>query len=225
MPRKSRWVLGIAACLSLGAVGYAAKGGGTIPLQGTFRDFLGDAFTPQDRIQSDGRGAYVDHQDGIDHSIAGDGTYVLDVNTDGPKGTRGVVFDFRDCSAPIGECKPPFSIPTRVAVTKLGTDNRVGGLTAPVSDLKAQWIIFSTVDPVDAIDKVWFVRFQTFDPGHPCAGSSGILARHPNANTWEVEAEPGDIACLQAESLQCPKCPREYHGKYHLPFKISSVRK
>lgn len=223
MRRKSFWVFGIVTSLALGAAGHAAKGGGKIPLRGTFRDAPGDALTPQDRILSDARGDYVDQENGIDHHIQGDGGYRLGVNTEGLTGNRAVFFDFRQCAAPVGECTPPFSVPTAVGRIGLSTDNRVGGLTAPISDLSAQWI-FSAADP-DGKDKTWFVRFRTFDAEHDCTGSSGIVARHPDANTWEIEAEPGDIACLQAQPKQCPKCPREYHGKYNLPFKITSMRK
>ncbi len=248
MRRKSFWTLGLVVCLGLAIAGFAdhkgkphGKGGGTIPVTVTFRDAGANFFVSDpDRIMSDcqlGDTAdpgcpYDDAEKGVKVNI--DGLHFnLELTTNRKAPVRAWTLDFSECLSG-ANCRHPFvNNPGEVGTVSdavfVRSDGTVGQL--PVGevngDLRLSFFVTALVDPEDMVEKQWFVSFKVRSglDDTPCFTmmTSGILATHPDADTWEFEACPTDVACL--ESRDKGNAPREFRGLYHMPFLITAVRK
>lgn len=225
----------VLVCLFLATVSFAGKGskGGSISLSGKFRDAGANfAVAVPDRISSDCRLGdtadpgcpYVNGVDNVEHAFDSNGNLALKLNTKNVIGPRSVTFDFSSCVSP-GQCRPPFSAPTRVSVIPMWTygDTRLGTLSVGQEIADLRWrMVFRAVDPEDGVEKDWVLVFRFDSDLAFCSGASDLAARHPDADTWEIEADATDVACLHAGPR--PK-QREFHGLYHMPFLLRSVRK
>lgn len=237
---------GVLICLASSNPAWGQKGGksggGTIPLVGVFRD-AGANFVVDnpDRISSDcqlGDTAdpgcpYVNGEPGIDAELKAE--IVLDVNSDGSLGTRGITVDFSDCVA--GPCTPPFI--ERIVGDRTTDGGQFVKLTVKDAGTvgvgqtlsrNATMIIAQVIDPADGEKETWYVEFRDLsgDASHPCvdAGSGPLVVSHPDANTWVVEASTTNLACLHSTAHKpAGDGSRELHGTYRMPFRLTLTRK
>lgn len=226
---------------------------GTVSLSGVFRDALGAAAPIPDRIVSDCSGGvvhptsacpYVDGVNGANLSVSGNDNFGLSINAaPSNQGTRNLILNFSDCVSPVGLCTPPFL--EGLVGTTLGTFAKLvvfrTGELAPGDLAVGQSGMFNAqvlvgggvVDPIDGEVEAWFVSFRTpSSPDDVCSGSGSgpLVVRHPTADTWEVEATTGNLACLFSQ----PKNNKanlvgtefkEFHGTYTMPFLLRLERK
>ena len=232
MRRNSTFVVIVVGCLlaaTVGVLGLAAqgRGRGKVSLIGTFRDSFAD------RIMSDFQGPYIDRE-GVVVSISGNGGFRLDINSSGRKGIRNFKLNFSDCVSDPADCRPPFTealVGTTVgSFAILGVVRGVGDLGVGQSAmLNARVIVRDVVDPDDGEVEEWFLEFRTFDdPDNVCfgSGSGQLLVRHPDADTWEIEASTTNLACLRSRaSKPGGDSSIEFHGTYDMPFKLTLTRK
>ena len=250
MSKKISFLISLGLCLVLVMAGYAkkpeGKGGGrtNIP-SATFRDctdgFSGveDPTNPgqdfdcptvnhNDRIKSDGVGAYVggvDVQAKLDKHVF----YLSLQPQSGGMPDRAFSLDFAECTG-VG-CDGPFNLPGEII--------EGGILTArPRGDDKSLNLVKMKEDPntsfpvnfrmsfpvlIDRVEIPWYVRFAPTDPG--CEGSNTASVTRTGENTWVFEASPSDKACLLSQNEESFYSPLNFRGLFYMPFQLVVERK
>lgn len=196
------------------AQGGVKPRGGTTPATATFREpalgFDGD------RVDSDGKGTYINKVDRAKvylQSGAHYADFVLDLVT--TKGVRELFVDFGDCAA--APCSPPFAQDTVFYNTVLQT-RRANLPAMEVGETTAARLHLGFWAPDETGENVaWAVRFDPLDTSTGCEDSSTVALTRVDASTWVIEADLNDVACLAAlrNSLW------ELRGKYRLPLQVT----
>ncbi len=190
--------------------GGGGGGGSVIPVTVTFED------RPGDRVMSDCYDCpadceclspYIDEVDRVKAKITKDGHFNLGVPK--ARGNESVIrrlfFDFSDCF-PDGECD---------SFSGLGTGSMKAQnfdlTTMDVGEVMENLIVSGTFKPSPDIN----ARKFFFDPAR-CPDSTSVTVRRIAADTWEIEAGPDDVVCLE-EAVGGTIVVR----LYHMPFKIT----
>ena len=227
MRSRILWIVALVGCLlaaTVGVLGLAAqgqgkgggKGGKTISVTVTFRDtFLSD------RIMSDcqtGSCPYIDKVDKVNTGIGTSGDFSLKLTKGNQPPIRTLFLDFSDCAS--GPCNPPFLqgftvgpanvFTSGVSLRDLDPDETTGNLRLRVA------INLTSVD-----GGLWNLLFDPFNA--ECPGSSSVtVKRVGDADAWEIEAGPTQVACLGELAGGGELIVR---GRYHMPFKIMLQKK
>ncbi len=186
----------------------------------------------KDRLRSDGMGSYT--AGGADIGISAH----LGKNSGGlrfgihstkkQQATRRLFVDFSDC-APRGACTstplPPGFDESSSFSSLVGGDGGVTWWTKvidfremPVGEPK-DLIMGVTIDFSLIRGGQWRVNFNRAD-FEACPGSSPATVTRTAVDTWVIEADRDDIACLTEW-----KGGLQFRGLYHMPFKIKVVCK
>ena len=169
-----------------------------------------------DRVDSDGKGTYVDKQDRVKAYIqsgAHDADFVLDLIT--TKGVRELYVNFGDCVAE--PCTPPFAQDTVFFNTVLQT-RRADLLGMPLGPAAAR-LEFGFWAPDETGENTeWVVRFDPLNTTTDCESSTAAITRL-DASTWVIEADLNDVACLQHR--QGSTFIWEPRGKYRMPLQVT----
>ena len=192
-----------------------------IPVNVTFRDCVGGnptggwmgagcgAAEPNDRIQSDLGGAYMDGQDVVTATIfrakkRGDGgTFNLKTHKDGKKteraGPRSVFFDFSDlfqCTVPGVECSFPPSLQDGLSQASIGVR---GGQVVPNGMLGLgdgdSALMALSINILLSESGGWFLNFDPNREG--CGMSKRVLVERTSETTWDITSPENGIGCLE----------------------------
>ncbi len=245
MRRKKIWTLGLVACLSLAIAGFAdhkpghtkggggGGGGGKIPVTVTFRDLGGSLFADEpDRIMSDCQLGDADPFacPYTDSAIigAGSGSFHFGVGRLKPNKpvSRKLFLDFSDENCASGSCTPPplpadgsllFGSDGAVNVSTRGIDLR----EIAVGEFRDDLGLALGFD-LNSIDGgLWSLRFnRDFADCPDFPASSPVTVTRIDDVTYEIEADPDDLACLGRLEGGGHFI---FKGLYRMPFLITVV--
>ena len=178
---------------------------------------LDDAGLSQDdRIYSDGLGAYIG---GKDQQIYKN-SFFLSPSEDND---RWIVLDFAECvdgglcGGLLGQIVSTGAPTYVLARTTTKQDDL---LRMPVYPADGSSIpVTFRITFRDDLDQVWFLRF-TPDVEN-CGDSTYAWVTRTREDTWVFEAGPNDKACLLEHTGL--RTPRIFHGLYHMPFLLVVV--
>ena len=191
-------------------------GGGNLAVTVTFEDL------PLDGLMSDcqtGNCPYIDGVDNVGAQIDQPGNLAFGVGKAKRKkpAIRTLFFNFIDCaSADPLDCTPPyFDVGglgfgfTNVTIFTAGVDLRA----MAVDEIRDDLSLSGTFDPGVESRALRFF----FDPLEPsCLDSTFVTVTRTGLDTWEIEAEPEDVACLREGGHDAIQ-----RGLYHMPFKMT----
>jgi len=213
-------------------------GGGPVPVTVTFRDDVGDTIRSDSELiltmgnpnGADVTGCELDNCPYINkvdkvvaliRSTAGQGTanFVMHLSK---FAIRTLFLDFRNCASGDTDpnCTPPFLRDFTVGPTNIFTSGVNLSEMAADSTITLSMSMSVGID-LNSIDLgIW--RFFFGNINADCTGSSTIGVTRNNADTWVIEAEQDDFACL-AEQVGAGEF--EPHGLYRMPFMITVQKK
>lgn len=204
--------LTMVACLVLVAPGKGygqstKPKGGVVPMTAAFRDSLS---APTDRIKSDGLGVYIDGVQKVKAFIESGG-HLADFHVwlGNTKGVRRLFLDFSGCAPP--DCSAPFAQGLVFHNTAMRTRKaNLPGMAIGAAPVPAIFRLeFDAPDPATGEVKHWFLRFDPEDTDTDCQGSTVAISR-PAADTWVIEADELDSACLLSQENTLTKdSPRQ----------------
>ena len=185
-------------------------GGGDGVATVAFRDDIG----LPDRIRSDG-GPYTDGEQKVQtHVGERTGTFSLRLSKGNQAAIRTLFLDFSDCASP-GQCSPPFMQGSSVGplnVVTYGIDLRAM-VVGDTTDLRLRVIINLKI----VGGGEWRLNFDPVNS--ECTGDSTIGVTRTAADTWEIEADQSDVACLTGNLGG--GAGYVFSGLYHMPFKLT----
>ncbi len=181
----------------------------------------------KDRLRSDGMGSYTAGGADISANIGrADGHLRFGIiSKQRQRATRRLFVDFSDC-APRGACTstplpPGFDPPSFSSL--VGGDGSVNWSTRGidfremlVDEIRGDLRMGVTIDFSLIRGGQWSVRFGGTDDSDVCPGSSTVTVTRTDADTWVIEADRSDIACLTEWKGGLQK-----RGLYHMPFLIT----
>ena len=184
------------------------------PIDGS--DVCGPENEIQDRIYSDGQGAYIG---GKDQQIQKH-SFFLSPSEDND---RWIVLDFAECvdgglcGGLLGQIVSTGAPTYVVARTTTKQDDL---LKMPVYPADGSSIpVTFRITFRDDLDQVWFLRFTP--DFENCGDSTYAWVTRTREDTWVFEAGPNDKACLLEHTGL--RTPRIFHGLYHMPFLLVVV--
>lgn len=195
-------------------------GGGNPPAAVTFRDFLGDANTPSDKIRSDFGGTYSNGVNGSAVYFVANGNVVLDLRSS----TRTVYLDF---SAPNTALNGSLGLnpPNLTGYYKAYISNNVDaadgtcssgtgllGMSNGASAKSCFWVNFT-----DSLGQSWAVRFAHYS--YPYT-SDAVATRSADGLSWTLESFPTDNAVL----VQIGKRSTTVAGYFFMPGKLTITK-
>ena len=228
MRRKKLWVVTLVAFMVLALPASAQKGkkpkkgGGTISVTVTFRDFQGDNVVPvpPDRLMSDcqtGNCRYIDKVERVSTGIGNPGNFFMKLTKGNQPAIRTLFLDFSDCASVPAECTAPFTDGFTIAnVFTSGINLREMVIDEVRGDLRLR--VAFNLGSVGL--GLWNLLFDPFNAD--CPGSSTITVTRTGADTWVIEAGPSDVACL-GELVGGGDLI--FSGRYQMPFKILVQKK
>lgn len=192
-----------------GGTGDNGGGGvGPMPVTVTFDDLAGD------RLMSDGHGAYIDQVDFVDTGISsGGGNFSLWLTTKARPQIRTLFLDFSECVSQ-GECSPPFTEGFTAGENMFTNDSGINLKEMTVGEFRED-LSLRVVFSQDG--NRWEL---VFSPSR-CSESTtiDITKTGENPDTWMIEAEPLDVACLLENGGG--RRAVMFHGLYLMPFMIT----
>ncbi len=209
-------------------------------VKATFRDFLGDFFTPPHLVRSDGLGPYIGGELEVDN--VGISRWMFTIGLDNSGGgdplDRQFTLDFSECASP-GECTPPtpptepmsFNSPFMAPGGALGVKRNkeenpdVNFCTMANGATLGGILGFIRFYTKDDPDRKWFVTFGPIGSKKArkdaCSGSSFLFAHRVDENTWEFGGvEP--LGCLTRDAARGGGF--SFHGLYKMPFLVTAER-
>jgi len=206
-------------------------GGRDIPVSVTFRECNGERFGDglpveecepdgiggflPDAIQSDGGGAYIDGEKKVTANIRGNtGNLHLFLTRGGRFHTpiRTLFLDFSDC---VADCNPPFD-PAGFSVGRVTVFTSGIDLLRDMNDGDIAPLNMSVNMDLGKEGGIWRLFF---DPSREdCRGNNIRVTRDDDADTWVIEADKSDLACLGEQVGANEFISR---GRYRMPFKFT----
>lgn len=182
-------------------------GGGPMPVTVTFDDLTGD------RLMSDGQGPYLDQVDFVDMGIStGGGNFSMWLTTKARPQIRALFLNFSECVSQ-GECFPPFTEGFTAGENMFTNGSGINLTEMTVGefreDLSLRMVFTAEGDRWELV----------FAPSR-CSDSTTIdlTKTGENPDTWVIEAEPFDVACLLK---RVGRHSVMFHGLYLMPFMIT----
>lgn len=182
-------------------------GVGPTPVTVTFDDLAGD------RVVSDGQGPYIDQVDFVDTGIGtGGGNFSMWLTTKARPQIRTLFLDFSECVSP-GACSPPFTEGFTAGENMFTNGSGINLTEMAVGEFREDLslrVVFSVEGD----------RWELVFAPSRCSDSTtiDITKTGENPDTWVIEAEPLDVACL-LENIGGHRVVS--HGSYLMPFKIT----
>ena len=241
MRKAKLYLVSIVACLVLAVSGFAdhrlghrppggGRGGGgdgedgRIPVTVTFRDctdgvpangFDCPSADSDDGIKSDGR-PYTDREEKVTAAISGLGHFFMKMGR--KQALRTLSLDFSDCALEDdSKCTPPHEFSAQAVRLDL-LQTRGINLSGMLEDETEDELRLKLTFLAEGISGFWQLFFDPLDMD--CPGSHVSVTR-TGVDTWVIEAEQTDVACL----VRFDGIGGELSGEYHMPFQVTVVRK
>ena len=192
-------LLGVVVLLTVSTAflqaGKKPPGNTQVPMTATFAD------NPEDRITSDGAGAYADGVEGGTAMIDASGNFDMRVAE-----PRTLTLDF---GAPASsDADAPFETGSEAGYISTGC----GGFEdmAVGDSVGSRLAVNFTYG-----GQQWFIRFEPAQ--YP--DTTNVVVTRTGENTWEIKASPEDVAKLLSWPIKGRPKTTE-HGNFHLPFTL-----
>lgn len=216
-------------------------GGGTIPVTVTFRDAFGDTIKSDSELILDGNpnGAdttvcvdtdednvvdkcpYIDKEDKVGTGILSTGRFFMHLTKGNQTAIRTRFLDFSDCV--LGPCTPPFLESEGFSGFSVGPAN----MSTRDIDLRGMFVEDSGVaNLVMSLNLTsvgrgdWRLFFGITNEFCPSSSNIGVFRAGPD--TWVIEAEQKDVACL---AEQAGGGELIFSGLYRMPFQVIVKKK